>query len=61
MLSTYHHHQAVARDPSKASEHAQRDAEFRPKITDRWAASGIRIALTNRFNARGTAEIIRLA
>ena len=40
--STYHHHQAVARDPSKASVRAQRDAELGPKIKTCWEASGKR-------------------
>ena len=40
--STYHHHQAVKRDPSKASLRAQSDAELCPKIVERWEASGKR-------------------
>ncbi|NBB81716.1 MAG: IS3 family transposase [Verrucomicrobia bacterium] len=40
--STYHHRQAVARDPSKASLRAQRDTEFGPKIKTCWEASGKR-------------------
>lgn len=40
--STYHHHQAVRRDPSKASLRAQRDAELCPQIKARWEASGKR-------------------
>ena len=40
--STYHHHQAVARDPSRASARAQRDAELGLKIQTCWEASGKR-------------------
>jgi len=40
--STYHHQQAVKRDPSKASLRAQSDTELRPKIKERWEASGKR-------------------
>jgi transposase InsO family protein len=40
--STYHHHQAVARDPSRASARAQRDAELGRKIKACWEASGKR-------------------
>ena len=40
--STYHHHQAVERDPSKASLRAQRDADFAPKIKTCWEARGKR-------------------
>ena len=40
--STYHHHQAVARDPSKASLRAQRDAGLAPKLKAAWEASGKR-------------------
>jgi transposase InsO family protein len=40
--STYHHHQAVERDPSKASLRAQRDAGLAPKIKAAWEASGKR-------------------
>ena len=40
--STYHHHQAVERDPSKASLRAQRDADLAPKIKTCWEASGKR-------------------
>ncbi|WP_412509655.1 IS3 family transposase [Roseovarius sp. SYSU LYC5161] len=40
--STYHHHQAVERDPSKASLRAQRDTELSPKIKACWEASGKR-------------------
>jgi len=43
--STYHHHQAVARDPSKASLRAQRDADLAAKIKTCWEASG------NRYGA----------
>jgi hypothetical protein len=41
-LGTYHHHQAVKRDPSKASLRAQRDTELSPKIKTCWEASGKR-------------------
>tara|TARA_B100000787_G_scaffold25836_1_gene17226 strand:- start:40 stop:945 length:906 start_codon:yes stop_codon:yes gene_type:complete len=40
--STYYHHQAVQRDPEKASLRAQRDAVLCPKITERWEASSKR-------------------
>jgi len=40
--STYHHHRAVKRDPSKASFRAQRDTELGPKIKTCWEASGKR-------------------
>lgn len=38
--STYHHHQAVARDPSKACPRRQRDAGLAPKVKAAWEASG---------------------
>ncbi|MBI6630992.1 hypothetical protein JAO82_14015 [Pontibaca sp. S1109L] len=40
--STYHHHQAVLREPSRASLRAQRDADLSLKIASCWAASGKR-------------------
>jgi len=40
--STYHHHQAVKRDPSKASLRAQRDGDLIPKVKAFWEASGKR-------------------
>lgn len=40
--STYHHHQAVKRDPSRASPQVQRDTELSPKIKACWEASGKR-------------------
>ncbi|MDB2407770.1 IS3 family transposase [Jannaschia sp.] len=39
---TWHHHQAVKRDPAKASLRARRDAELRSKIKTCWEASGKR-------------------
>jgi len=40
--STYHHHQAVKRDPSNGSLRAQSDAVLGPKIKTCWEASGKR-------------------
>jgi transposase InsO family protein len=40
--STYHHHQAVKRDPSKASLRAQRDGTLGQKVKRCWEASGKR-------------------
>jgi len=40
--STYYHHQAIQRDPSKASLRAQSDAELCAKIKDSYDASSKR-------------------